>query len=1538
MKDFNLSEWALTHRSITGFFMVLVLLGGILAYSQLGQREDPTFTFRVMVVKTFYPGATALETEQQVTDRLEKKIQELPNLDFIRSYSKSGESVIFVTPREDTPAKEIADLWYQVRKKVGDIRMSLPPGIVGPFFNDEFGDTYSLLYAFSGEGFSYAELKAAADSARQQILRVKDVEKVDLIGVQDEKIYVEFSDKKLAELGLDAAAVAQVLQAQNGMVPAGTVFSSQRNLPIRLTGPFDSVDSVANLAVRLEGRTIRVSDFAKVTRGYTDPPEFKMRFNGKEAVGLGVTMHKKGDVLELGKTLETAMTRIEGELPVGVEVERVADQSRVVKTAIGEFLRTFFEALAAVLLVSFLSLGFRTGSVVGLTVPLVLAGTLLCMWLLDMEIHRISLGALILGLGLLVDDAMIAIEMMARKLEEGWDRMRAATFAYRATAFPMLTGTLITIAGFLPVGLAKSQAGEYTVAIFQVMAISLLLSWIGAVVFTPYLGFLMLKTKGTGHTSGHDLFDTPFYNRLRRWVDRCVEHRKTVIIGTVALFGVGVATLTQVPEQFFPLSNRPEVIIDLWLPEGSAFAQTEAVAKRMETLLATDEDVVNYAAYIGGGSPRFFLLIVQQLVNTNLAEFVVMTRDNVARERVMQRIRLAFATDFPEVRGRAMRLNVGPPMDYPLVFRVFGEDPKIVRTIADRVAEVVRVNPNAVDVNDDWHDRIPSSRLVLDQDKARALGVSTVSLSQALQAHYSGIPVGQFREDDKLIDIVWRAQKNLRGAADELPDVAVRTANGKSMPLAQLVKSETVFEDGVRWRRNRFPAISVRADVADGMLAPDVAAQIVPKLEPIKASLPVGYFIETGAAKEDAWIAQKSILIWIPLVVIATLILLMMQLQNLSRTFLVFVTAPLGVIGAAFALLLFGAPFGFVALLGIIALAGMIMRNSVILVDQIEQDEKAGRDTWTAIVESTVRRFRPILLTAAAAILAMIPLSRNDFFGPQAIAIMGGLTIATILTVFFLPALYAAWFRVTRNHDHADASPAGSNEIVFPRDSVIVDGATAVTTRSSLPFVVLMIVMLGGCTPTRVSDRVLLSTPTEWNHAPVVQDNSNQADLKEWWRGFHDPLLNELISQALAVNHDLRIATARVREANAMVIVAESALYPSVDFFSFGGREKRIDRIIAVPNGQGGTQLVIPTVNVGTGGLAARWEVDVFGARHLEAEATGAQAAGTEEERHGVQVGLVAQVATNYLELRGTQERTAILRQNIEIQRESLRALQAFYRAGLTKETEVSRQETLLHSTESALSGLKTAETTLIHRLSVLLGESPAKLEHRLVAATVHPSDLPGIPNMLPSSLLLQRPDLRVAQTEVSAAAAGLGAARADLFPKLVLSASGGIGALAVGGFPTLVEGVYALGAGLTAPIFNAGRIRAHIAAADARLDQVAAKYEKTFLLALEDVENAFVAHTSSKERRDQLLKAETAAEKTYRSSEALYQRGASDYLSVLDAQRTKLSINDERLKAETAVRVSLVSLSRAFGGGWAVDSSVGPGSDNDSVKRTEKD
>lgn len=1013
MNGFNLTAWALRHRAFTGMLMALLVVGGVVGYFLIGQGEDPKFTFRVMVVKTLYPGATAAEVEEQVTDRLEKKLQELPHLDYLRSYSKPGESVIFINAREDIPATEIPGLWYQARKKTGDIAAQLPPGVVGPFFNDEFGDTYSVIYAFSGEGFGYAELKDLAESARQRFLRVPDVEKVDLIGTQDEKIFVEFSDKKLAELGFSATQIADALRGQNALAAAGRVEEPGQNLPIRITGTLATVDEVANLAIRVNGASLRIGDVASVRRGYAEPAEFKMRFKGKEVVGLGITMNPSGDVLAMGEALRAELARIQAELPVGATLEQVADQPKVVKRAIGEFQQTFFEALGTVLLVSFLSLGWRAGSVVALTVPLVLAGTLLCMLVFGIGLHRISLGALILALGLLVDDAMIAIEMMARKLDEGWDRVRAATYAYGATAFPMLTGTLITIAGFLPVGLARSSAGEYTVAIFQVVGIALLLSWVGAVIFTPYLGYWMLKGHLDGEAHGEH-FDTPFYRRLRRWVGWCVDHRRAVIALTLALFGLGIAAMSQVPQQFFPLSNRPELIVDLWLPEGAAFAETEAAARDMEAILAQDGDVLDYATYVGGGSPRFFLLITQQLNHSNLAQIVVMTHDKAARERVLHRLRALFQTDFPEVRGRVMRLDVGPPQEYPVLFRVLGEDPREVRRIADRVKAIVRGNPHTVDVNDDWDERLPALRLKLDQDKARALGVSSLSLAQALRGHYAGLPVGQFREGNELIDIVWRSEPQQRASADGLPEVSVQTGSGLAVPLSQLAQMETVFEDGIRWRRNRYPAVSVRADIVDGVQAPDVATEIIPALSALQAELPPGYFIETGAAKENAEIAQKSIFVWIPLVLVATFVLLMLQLQNLAQAFLVFLTAPLGVIGAAFALLLFGAPFGFVALLGILALAGMIMRNSVILVDQIQQDQQAGLGAYEAIVESTVRRFRPILLTAAAAVLAMIPLSRNDFFGPQAITIMGGLIVATALTVFFLPALYAAWFKVER--------------------------------------------------------------------------------------------------------------------------------------------------------------------------------------------------------------------------------------------------------------------------------------------------------------------------------------------------------------------------------------------------------------------------------------------------------------------------------------------------------------------------------------------
>lgn len=1008
MNSFNLSTWVLQHRSFTGFILALLVMSGIYAFFHLEQREDPKFNFRMMVVTTYYPGANSHEVEQQVTDKLEEKLQELPNLDFLRSYSKPGESVIFIMPKQHISPKDIPENFYQVRKKIGDMRLSLPTNVIGPFFNDEFGDTYSFLYAFSAPGYSYKELKSTLDSVREQLLHIGDVEKVDLIGTQEEKIYLNFSDKKLANFALDITQVAEAIQAQNTLSPAGVVSGSERDLPIYLTGAFKTPEDLATLPLDIKGKALRLGDLAKVSRSYVDPPLYKTRFDGKEVMVLGISMNKYGNVKDLGKRLSAAMAKIQMELPAGIEVTSITDQQKVVDKATSDFLSSFIEALAAVLLVSFLSLGFRAGAVVALSVPLVIAGTFLCMLGFGMEIHRITLGSLVLSLGLLVDDAMIAVEMMARKLEEGLDKMQAASFAYTSTAFPMLTGTLITIAGFLPVGLAKSQAGEYTVGIFQIVAITLLLSWLGAVVITPYFGYALIKKS----SHAHELFNTPFYRHFRHCVHLSVKHRFKVITATLVLLVLGVVTLTHVPEQFFPLSDRPELLVQLTLPEGSSIAKTESLAKKLESFLAKDTEIKHYAAYVGGGSPRFYLLMVQQLYKSNFAEFLLICNDVAARERIRKRLQELFAQDFPGVLGRVLRLETGPPTEYPVIFRVQGENADNVQRIAKQVEAVVRANPFTLHVHNNWNETMPSLRLVVNQDKARVLGVSTHSIAQALQAYYSGLTLGQFREGNQLIDIVWRAEKPLRRDAVQLPDIAIKTLSGKSIPLNQLVHIETVFEPGTIWRYNRLPTVSVVADIVDGHQGPEISNQILPKLSSIIQQLPSGYGIDVGAEKEEAQTAQQSILAWIPLMLVLMLILLMMQLQNVARTFLVLCTAPLGVIGAAFALKLFHAPFGFVALLGLIALAGMDMRNSVILIDQIQQEEKNRSDHWTAIVESTVKRFRPITLTASAAILAMIPLSQNDFFGPQAIVVMGGLSISTLLTLFFLPALYAAWFRV----------------------------------------------------------------------------------------------------------------------------------------------------------------------------------------------------------------------------------------------------------------------------------------------------------------------------------------------------------------------------------------------------------------------------------------------------------------------------------------------------------------------------------------------
>ncbi len=1021
---FNLSRWALEHIPLIRYLIVSLLLGGILSYGRLGQDEDPPFTFRAMVVRAIWPGATALQMADQVTDKLEKKLQETPYIDRIRSYSKPGETTIILQLRESTPPKETPGAWYQVRKKIGDIRNTLPPGVIGPFFNDEFGDTYGSIFALSGDGFSYAEVKDYADFVRQQLLRVPSVSKVELFGVQDEKINIEFSHKKFAQLGIPFDSIIAQLNAQNAVEATGVLVTPTDNLQVRVTGAMKSVKDLEDMELRANGVTFRLGDFAKVKREYKDPPQDKMRFNGKEVIGLGISMEKGGDIIELGRNLEKTVSEIKGKLPVGIELERVSNQPKAVASSVNEFLRTLAEAVLIVLAVSFVSLGLHTrpfridarpGLVVALTIPLVLAVTFLFMRIFNIDLHKISLGALIIALGLLVDDAIIAVEMMVRKMEEGLSRFEAATFAYTSTAMPMLTGTLITAAGFLPIGLAKSAAGEYTFSMFSVNALALLISWVAAVLFTPYIGYVLLKVKPKANADGqHELFDTPFYTRFRALVNWCVEWRKTTILLTLGVFALGVFGFRFIEQQFFPDSSRPELMVELWMPEGTAFAATEAQAKKFEAFIRKQDGVESVTSYVGTGSPRFYLPLDQIFPQTNVSQIVVLPQDLQAREALRLRIIDAFKNDFPELRGRVKLLPNGPPVPYPVQFRITGPEVGKVRAIADQVKEVMRANPNAIGVNDNWNESVKVLRLDLDQDKLRALGVSSQSLMRTANTILSGTTIGQYREDNKLIDIVVRQPVEERSTISALNEANLQTASGRAVPLAQVARAHFVWEPGVVWREGREWAITVQSDVVDGIQGPTVSSQINPKLDLLRAQLPAGYKIELAGAAADSGKAQQSIAVNVPLVIFIIFTLLMLQLHSFSRALLVFLTGPLGIAGAALALLVLHRPFGFVAQLGVIALFGMIIRNSVILIDQIEHDIREGVPPWNAIVESAVRRFRPIILTAAAAVLAMIPLSRSVFWGPMAVAIMGGLIIATALTLLFLPALYAAWFRIKK--------------------------------------------------------------------------------------------------------------------------------------------------------------------------------------------------------------------------------------------------------------------------------------------------------------------------------------------------------------------------------------------------------------------------------------------------------------------------------------------------------------------------------------------
>ncbi|WP_186125574.1 efflux RND transporter permease subunit [Burkholderia gladioli] len=1033
---FNLSAWALRHQALVVYLIVLATVAGILAYTRLAQSEDPPFTFRVMVIRTFWPGASARQVQEQVTDRIGRKLQETPAIDFLRSYSRPGESMIFFTMKDSAPVKDVPETWYQIRKKVGDIGSTLPQGVQGPFFNDEFGDVYTNIWTLDGDGYSAAQLHDYADQLRTVLLRVPGVGKVDYFGDPDQRIFIEVDNARLTRLGISPTQLGQAINAQNAVASSGVLTTSNDRVYIRPSGQFDSVEQLADMVVRINDRTFRLGDIATVKRGYDDPPVTQMRSNGRAVLGIGVTMQPGGDVIRLGKVLEATTRQLQTQLPAGLKLAEVSSMPQAVSHSVDDFLEAVAEAVGIVLVVSLVSLGLRTGMVVVISIPIVLAITALFMNMFGIGLHKVSLGTLVLALGLLVDDAIIAVEMMAVKLEQGFSRTRAAAFAYTSTAFPMLTGTLVTVSGFLPIALAQSSTGEYTRSIFEVSAIALIASWFAAVVLIPLLGYHLLpERKRDGHAGplnahhddhheAHDIYDTRFYKRLRGWIGWCIERRFVVLIITVALFVVALGGFSMIPQQFFPSSDRPELLIDVRLPEGASFPATLEQTKRLEKVLENRPEIDHTVSFVGTGAPRFYLPLDQQLAQPNFAQFVVTAKSVEAREKLASWLAPTLREQFPAIRWRLSRLENGPPVGYPVQFRVSGDSIATVRSIAEKVAAQVRQDARSVNVQFDWDEPAERSvRFELDQKKARELNVSSQDVSNFLAMTLQGTTVTQYRERDKLIAVDLRAPKADRVDPSRLATLAMPTPSGP-VPLGTLGRFKDTLEYGVIWERDRQPTITVQADVRGGAQGIDVTHAIDKQLDGLRAQLPVGYRIEIGGSVEESGKAQASINAQMPLLAIAVLTLLMIQLQSFSRVLMVVLTAPLGLIGVAATLLLFGQPFGFVAMLGVIAMFGIIMRNSVILVDQIEQDIAAGHGRFDAIVGATVRRFRPITLTAAAAVLALIPLLRSNFFGPMATALMGGITSATVLTLFYLPALYATWFRVKPSErDDAQQAP-----------------------------------------------------------------------------------------------------------------------------------------------------------------------------------------------------------------------------------------------------------------------------------------------------------------------------------------------------------------------------------------------------------------------------------------------------------------------------------------------------------------------------------
>ncbi|WP_024694370.1 efflux RND transporter permease subunit [Pseudomonas syringae] len=1006
--NFNLSEWALKHQSFVWYLMFVALLMGVFSYMKLGREEDPSFTIKTMIIQTRWPGATMDETLEQVTDRIEKKLEELDSLDYVKSYTRPGESTVMVFLRDTTDAKGIPEIWYQVRKKIDDIRGQFPQGLQGPSFNDEFGDVYGSIYAFTADGFSMRQLRDYVEKVRADIREVPGLGKVEMIGQQDEVIYLNFSTRKLAALGLDQRQVVQSLQAQNAVTPAGVIEAGPERISVRTSGQFASEKDLAAVNLRLNDRFYRLSDIADITRGYTDPPRSLFRFDGKPAIGLAIAMQKGGNIQAFGKALHERMDATTAELPVGIGVHKVSDQAEVVDKAVGGFTSALFEAVIIVLVVSFISLGMRAGLVVACSIPLVLAMVFVFMEYSGITMQRISLGALIIALGLLVDDAMITVEMMVTRLEMGETKEQAATYAYTSTAFPMLTGTLVTVAGFVPIGLNNSSAGEYTFTLFAVIAVAMLVSWVVAVLFAPVIGVHILSSKVKPKSEEPGRVGRAF-NSSMVWAMR---HRWLAIGITLALFAGSLFSMQFVQSQFFPSSDRPEILVDLNLPQNASINETRKVVDRFEASLKDDPDIERWSTYIGQGALRFYLPLDQQLENPFYAQLVIVSKGLEERGALTARLQKRLRDDFVGIGSYVQPLEMGPPVGRPLQYRVSGDDVDKVRQHAIELATLLDQNPHVGEVIYDWNEPGKVLRIDINQDKARQLGLSSEDVANLMNSVVSGSAVTQVRDDIYLINVVGRAEDAERGTPETLQNLQIVTPSGASIPLLAFATVGYELEQPLVWRRDRKPTITVKGAVRDEIQPTDLVKQLKPEIEKFAAGLPVGYKVATGGTVEESSKAQGPIASVVPLMLFLMATFLMIQLHSVQKMFLVASVAPLGLIGVVLALIPTGTPLGFVAILGVLALIGIIIRNSVILVTQIDAYERSGYLPWDAVVEATEHRRRPILLTAAAASLGMIPIAREVFWGPMAYAMIGGIIIATLLTLLFLPALYVAWYRI----------------------------------------------------------------------------------------------------------------------------------------------------------------------------------------------------------------------------------------------------------------------------------------------------------------------------------------------------------------------------------------------------------------------------------------------------------------------------------------------------------------------------------------------